>query len=311
MKRIYHGKNLEIGIYPSGKDQAEVGMYVELDNQGWKSNLFVPDSTIARLVTREMYYSMVCEFYPDDFQSRPSTPDSAVVFKKVRRRSSSSRSRKSPHEIGVEAEVYDKNIIDSVEVSSMNADIGECRLRVEKAVFHYLQSPDFNFLDSSKIWWDLKYKLVLLYICWKQGLLKLGSVRRESIFTLGDLFSIWKTRSGMNETEMFYTVDNTLTSLGQAVMESVDSNGMVMKMFSNLKSNFWLQDEFGTMGVQNANTVPEVEGQMLLENEQGKIIQVVLVVILFAVLVSGVASFMAENKKIMNILQDIRNNCKS
>jgi hypothetical protein len=306
MKRIYQGRQIEISIYPSGKDQAEVGMYVDMERSGWKSSMFVPDSTFVKLVGREMYYSLVCELFPEDFQSRPNTPE--LVYKRVRRRSSASRSRRTPHEIGVEAEPYDKAIIDSVSLSSSNADTGECRLRVEKALFSVLQS-DYTLTDSKKLWWDLKTGVVLLYVCLKMKLIGFGNISPQSIFSMAELFGIWKTRLGMSSVEMFYENDSTLTGLGQAICEAVRQDGFLYKVLGGARSEYWVADE--GLGVQSVNATPDIDGHLLLETEQGKIVQVVLIVLLFVILVAGVGSFIAENKKVMRLLESLHEKCSN
>jgi len=306
MKRIYQGRTTEISIYPSGKDQAEVGMYVDMERSGWKNSMFVPDSTFVKLVGREMYYSLICELFPEDFQSRPNTPD--LIYKRVKRRSSSSRVRRTPHEIGVEPEPYDKTIIDSVSLSSSNTDTGECRLRVEKALFSVLQS-DYTLTDSKKLWWDFKSNIALLYVCLKMKMLSLGNLTPLSIFTMSELLGVWKTRTGMSSAEMIYESDHTLSGLGQAISEAVRTDGFLYKIMTNVKADYWITDE--GLGVQSVNTTPDIDGHILLESEQGKIIQVVLVVLLFVILVAGVGSFIAENKKVMRLLESLHEKCSN
>jgi len=309
MKRVYQGKTVEVVIFPSGKDQSEAGMYVEMEKQGWKKNLFIPDSTIARIIGREMYYAMVCEFFPDDFQTRPCTPETGVVFRRIRKRSSSSRIRMTPQEAGVEAEPYDKGIIDSVEQSSQIADIGQARLRVEKTVFQSIQAHETSFESADKMWWDVKFKITLLIISWKYGLLRVSESDKENIHTIGELFSHWKERAGMNEKELFFEKDQTLTPLGQGITDSIDPQGAVYRILQACNSHFWLQDEVITL--QATNSSPDIDGHMLLSIDQSRILQIVLVVILFGVLVAGVGSFITENKKIMKMLETIKQECKT
>lgn len=306
MKRIYQGRKTEISIYPSGKDQTEVGMYVDMERSGWKNSMFVPDTTFAKLVGREMYYSLVCELFPEEFQTRPNTPE--MIHKRVKRRSSSTRARKTPNEVGVEPEAYDKTIVDSVSLSYSNADTGECRLRVEKALFSVLQT-DYTLTDSKKLWWDFKTNIVLLYVCLKMKLIGLGNVAPNSIFTMSELFGIWKTRLGMSSDEMFYESDHTLTGLGQAVAGAVRTDSFLYKVLSAVKSDYWITDE--GLGVQSVNTSPDIDGHLLLESEQGKIVQVVLVILLFVILVAGVGSFIAENKKVMKLLESLHEKCSN
>lgn len=306
MKRVYQGRITEVSIYPSGKDQSEVGMYIDMEKSGWKNSMFVPDSTIAKLIGREMYYSLICELFPEDFQSRPNTPE--LIYKRVRRRSSSSRMRKTPHEVGVEPEPYDKSLIDSITISSSNPDTGECRLRVEKALFGVLQT-DFTLTDSKKLWWDLKTNIVLLYVCLKMSFIGFGNIPKKSIFTMMELFGIWKTRMGMSSSEMFYENDNTLTGLGQAVADAVRQDGFLYKVLSSARSEFWISDE--GLGVQSVNAAPDIDGHLLLESEQGKIIQVILIILLFVILVAGVGSFIAENKKVMRLLESLHEKCSN
>lgn len=309
MKRIYQAKTIEIVIYPSGKDQSETGMYIDMEKQGWKKNLFVPDSSIARIMGREMYYAMICEFFPDDFQNRPCTPESGVIFRRIRKKSSSSRIRMTPQEACVEADPYDKGIIDSVEQSSQNADIGESRLRVEKSVFQSIQGGGSGFDSAERMWWDIKFKMTLLIICWKYGLLKIDKKLRDEISTIGELFNTWRTKGGLTDSEMFFEKDQTLTSLGQAIVDSIDQNSILYRLLGECKSNFWLQDEI--IALQATNSTPDIDGHMLMSIDQSRILQIVLVIILFGVLVAGVGSFITENKKIMKMLEDIRKECKA
>lgn len=309
MKRIYQGKTVEAAIFPSGRDQSETGMYVEMERQGWRKTLFVPDSSIARIIGRELYYAMVCEFFPEDFQTRPCIPETGIVFRRIRKRSSSSRIRMTPQEAGVEAEPYDKCIVDSVEQSSQNADIGQARLKVEKTVFQCIQSQDPAFDSAEKMWWDIKFKMALLIICWKYGLLKISETDKDGIHTIGDLFTHWKTRSGMNERELFFEKDQTLTPLGQAIMESLNPQGVVYRVLQTCNSHFWLQDEI--IALQATNSTPDIDGHMLLSIDQSRILQILLVVVLFGVLVAGVGSFITENKKVLKMLETIRKDCKT
>jgi len=309
MKRVYQAKTIEIVIYPSGRDQSETGMYIDMERNGWSRHVFLPDTTLARIVGREMYYAMVCEFFPDDFQTRPCTPEAGIIFRRIRKKSSSSRIRMTPQEMGVEADPYDKSIVDSVEQSSQTADIGESRLRVEKSVFQSIHGNEASFESASKLWWDIKFKLVLLIICWKYGLLKLGSRGSEDVETIGELFSLWKTRDGMNHGELAFEKDSTLTSLGQAIVDSVDQNGILYRLVGPCRANYWLQDEI--IALQASNSIPDVDGHMLLSIDQSRILQIVLVIILFGVLVAGVGSFIMENKKIMKMLEDIKKDCKT
>lgn len=304
MKRVYHGRKTEITIYPSGKDQSEVGMYVDIEKEGWKNSMFVPDTTLAKLIGREMYYSLVCELFPDDFTSRPNTPE--LVYKRVKRRSSSSRIRKTPHEVGVEAEPYDKTIVDSISISSSTVEMGECRLRVERALFSVLQT-DNTLNDSNKLWWNFKASIILLYVCLKQKLVGYGNLSPGSIFNMSELFGVWRTRVGMSSSEMIYDADNTLTNLGQAVVDAVRTDGFIFKVLSSSRSEYWIADD--GVGVQSVNTSPDIDGHLLIESEQGKIVQVMLIVLLFVILVAGVGSFIAENKKVMRLLESLHEKC--
>lgn len=304
MKRIYQGRKTEIAIYPSGKDQTEVGMYIDIEKGEWKNSMFVPDTTLAKLIGREMYYSIVCELFPDDFHSRPNTPD--IVYRRVKRRSSSSRIRKTPNEVGVEAEPYDKTIVDSVSISSSTTEMGECRLRVERSVFSVLQT-DISLNDSNKLWWNFKTSVILLYVCLKNKLLGFGNLIPNSIFNMSELFGVWRTRMGLSATEMMYESDDTLTNLGQAVTDAVRQDGFVYKVLSTSRSDYWTVDD--GMGVQSVNTSPEIDGHLLIESEQGKIVQVMLIVLLFIILVAGVGSFVAENKKVMRLLESLHEKC--
>ena len=299
MKRNYQGKTVDITIYPSGKDQGETGMYVEMDKQGWKKTLFISDATTARIIGREMYYALVCEFFPDDFQTKPSP--SGVVFRRIRKKSSSTRIRMTPQEAGVEADPYDKDIIDTVEQSSQLADLGEAKLRVEKTVFQSIQG-DGVVESADKMWWDIKFRLTLLVICWKYGLLK--NSHTEEIHTIGELFQFWRTRGGMNEREMYFERDQTLTPLGQAIMDSTEQTKILTRLFRDSKAIFWLHDELVTL--QTTNHLPEIDGHMMMSVEQSRFLQIVLVIILFGVLVVGIGSFITENKKIMRMLEQLK-----
>lgn len=302
MRRIYHGKTIEVTIYPSGKDQSEVGMYVDMIRGGWSHSLFVPDVTLARILGREMYYALVCEFFPNDFQSRPNTPDISFVYRRIRRKSSSSRSRRTPQEMGIEAEPYDKSIVDSVEESSSNADIGEARLRVERSVFQSIQSQDCNYESAEKAWWDIKYRLILIIVCLKHMLLKRPV--DSSVLTNSDLFKFWQTHSGMSDREMYYVEDGTLTQIAQTVMDSISSSNLIYRLLSSSKPHSFLQEDM--MTIQNTNSIPELDGHTVIPLEQSRVIQVVLVIILFGILLAGISSFMMENRKIMNVLQKIQ-----
>lgn len=308
MKRVYHGKTTEIAIFPSGKDQADVGMFVEMERGEWRNSFFIPDVTIARIVGREMYYAMICEFFPNDFISRPSTPmdgSDRMVYKRIRKRSSNTRVRMTPQEVGVEAEPYDKNIVDTVEQSSQNGDIGEARLRVERAVFQSIQMQDCTFDSAEKLWWDVKFKLSLVVVCLKYKLLKIP----PSGDTFSDFFSVWKTFTGMNEREMYFEGDGTLTQLGQVVVDAVEGSGIICRLFGTSKAYSLVHDEMLT--VQNTNPVPDIDGHSLLSVDQSRVVQIILIVILFGVLVAGVGSFSAENRKIMSMLEKIHAKCKS
>ena len=323
MRRVFHGKTMEIAIFPSGKDQGDVGMFVEMERNGWKNSLFIPDSTLARVVGREMYYAMICEFFPNDFTtSRPITPQQhqqspdspgvnppPMVFKRIRKRSSNSRIRMTPQEAGVEAEPYDKNIVDAVEQSSQNGDIGEARLRVERAVFQSIQMQDCNFDSAEKLWWDIKYRLSLIIVCLKYRLLKTVNEEASTLLTFSDVFSLWKERSGMSDKEMYFQEDGTLTQIGQTVVESIDSGSILYRLFGSSKAYSLLHDEM--MTVQNTNPLPDLDGHSMISLDQSRIIQVVLVLILFGVLIAGVGSFSAENRKIMNMLEKIHEKCKA
>jgi hypothetical protein len=306
MRRTYHGKKLEIGIYPSGKDQSEVGMYIELEKEGWKTTMFIPDMSLARVLGREMYYSLVCEFFPNDFTSRPSTPEPTFVYKRIRRRSSNSRIRKTPQEMGVEAEPYDKGIIDSVESSSNNTDLGEAKLRVERTIFQSIQTQECNFDSAEKLWWDIKYKISLIIVCLKYSLVKIPS---QDLPTTGAVFDAWKTHSGLNEGELYYSHDGSLTQLGQAFMESIVKQGIIYRLIGVNKSDVLMNDE--VLKIQNTNTIPELDGVTVSSLTQSRVVQVVLVVVLFGVLVVGVGSFIMENRKVMDMLQRIHEKCKS
>lgn len=308
MRRTFHGKTIQIDIVPSGKDQSEVGMFVDLERNNWKNNLFIPDSTLARLVGREMYYSLVCEFFPSDFQSRPGTPmETNMVYKRIRRRSSSSRMRKTPQEVGVEAEPYDKFIVDSIEQSSSNADIGESRLRVERSVFQSIQTQECDLDSAEKLWWDIKYKLTLIVVCLKYSLVKID--HHHTFVTIGDIFDMWRTLVGFSDKELYYPQDNSLTQLGQAISDAVSRNGILYRLISTSKADSFIQEEMLT--IQNASSMPEIDGHAMINIEQSRLIQVILVVILFGVLVAGVGSFIMENRKVMGMLEKIHEKCKS
>ena len=303
MRRIYHGKTIEITIYPSGKDQSEVGMYVEMNRSGWNHSLFVPDVNLARVLGREMYYALVCEFFPNDFQSRPNTPEVSFVYKRIRRKSSSSRSRRTPQEMGIEAEPYDKSIVDSVEESSSNTDIGEARLRVERSVFQSIQAQDCNYESAEKAWWDIKYKLILLIVCLKHSLIK-HPLDASKIQTNAELFKFWQTHSGMSDREMYYVEDGTLTQLAQVLVDGFGVSSLLYRLLSVSKPHSFLQEDMITL--QNTTSVPELDGHTLIPLEQSRIIQVILVILLFGILLAGISSFMMENRKIMTILKNIQ-----
>lgn len=304
MKRSFQANSLDIGIYPSGKDQTEVGMYVELERKGWKKNLFVPDATIARLVGREIYYALVCEFFPDDFQTRPTTPD-PVIYRRIRRKSSSSRIRRTPHEVGVEAEPYDKGIVDVVAQSSHITEIGEAKLRVEKVVFQSIQNQFYPAMDNAdSLWWDIKHNLTLLVVCWRTSLLVIPEDMREEVQTLGEAFALWRSMRGLNTREMTYESDGTLTALGNGVVEAISPTGTLNRLFASCRIHRWFTDD--EMMVQAAMSAPEVDGQMLLSLDQSRAIQIVLVIILFGVLVAGVGSFISENRKMMRMIEALR-----
>lgn len=305
MKRLYHGKTIEIALYPSGKDQADVGMFVDVERSGWKNSMFISDSVVARVVGREMYYALVCEFFPNDFQSRPHTPDLAMVYKRIRKRSSSSRIRKTPQEVGVEAETYDKGIIDAVEQSSLNADIGEARLRVERSVFQSIQTQECDFQTADRIWWDIKFKITLIVVCLKYRLLN-PPVDHGSTF--GEIFHFWRGRSGMSEREMYHPEDGTLTQIGQTIVEGIEDRGIMTRLFGGSRAYGLLNEEL--LVVQNTNAVADLDGHNIMSLDQSRAIQIVLVVILFGVLVAGVGSFLMENRKIMNLLEKIHDKCK-
>jgi hypothetical protein len=305
MKRVYHGKTIEIGIYPSGRDQADVGMFVDMERNGWKNSIFIPDTIMARVIGREMYYALVCEFFPNDFQSRPSTPEMAMVYKRIRKRSSSSRIRKTPQEFGVEAEPYDKGIIDAVEQSSLNADIGEARLRVERSVFQSIQDGLSSTETADRIWWDVKFKITLIVVCLKYHLLNPPS---DHGLTFGEIFQFWRNRTGMSDREMYHQEDGSLTQIGQSVVEGVESKGMLGRLLGGCRAYGLLNEELLT--VQNTNAFPEIEGQSTMTVDQSRIIQIILVIILFGVLVAGVGSFLMENRKIMGLLEKIHDKCK-
>lgn len=302
MKRLYHGISTEISITPSGKDQSEVGMYVDLERSGWKNSIFIPDSTIARVIGREMYYALICEFFPNDFQSRPNTPQEyGMVYKRVRRRSSNTRLRMTPQEVGVEAEPYDKHIVDTVVQSSQPADIGEARLRVERSVFQSIQMQECDFDSAEKLWWDIKFKISMLIVCIKQGLLKIP-VGKDTC-TFNEVFDFWKSRQGMSDKEMYHNEDGTLTQIGQSVIDTIETGNILYRLLSSLKAYTLFNDD--TLTVHGTNTLPELNENAMLSLDQSRIVQVVLIVILFAVLIAGVSSFSAENKKIMNMLNKI------
>jgi hypothetical protein len=306
MRRTYHGKKLEVSIYPSGKDQSEVGMFVELEKEGWKTTMFIPDMSLARVLGREMYYSLVCEFFPNDFISRPSTPEPTFVYKRIRRRSSNSRIRKTPQEMGIEAEPYDKPMIDSVESSSNNTDLGEARLRVERTIFQSIQTQECNFDSAEKLWWDIKYRLSLIIVCLKYSLLRIPS---QDLPTTGAVFDVWKTHSGLSEGELVYSHDHSLTQLGQALVESVSKHGILYRLIGMNKSDVLMNDD--VLKIQNTNTIPEVDGVIVNSLTQSRVVQVILVVVLFGVLVVGVGSFIMENRKVMDMLERIHEKCKS
>lgn len=307
MKRVYHGKTTEIAIVPSGKDQTDVGMFIEMERSGWKNSIFIPDSTVARIIGREMYYALICELFPNDFQSRPSTPqDFGIIYKKVRRRSSNTRIRMTPQEVGVEADPYDKNIVDEVIQSSQNADIGEARLRVERSVFQSIQMQECDFDSAEKLWWDIKFKLSLMIVCLKYGLLKIAG---DSLNTFGDVFNYWKGRNGMSEREMYYPEDGTLTQIGQSIFEAIDNTGIIWRLLSVSKSHPLLNEEM--LMVQNTNAIPELDGHTALSLDQSRLIQIILIILLFGVLIVGVGSFSSENRKIMNMLDKIHKECKA
>jgi hypothetical protein len=308
MRRTFHGKTVQIDIVPSGKDQSEVGMFVELERNNWKNHLFVPDSTLARLVGREMYYSLVSEFFPNDFQSRPGTPmETNMVYKRIRRKSSSSRMRKTPNEVGIEAEPYDKFIVDSIENSSTNADIGESRLRVERSVFQSIQTQECDLDSAENLWWDIKYKLTLIIVCLKYSLIKID--HNHNFATAGDIFDVWRTLTGFSDKELYYAQDNSLTQLGQAIADAISRNGILYRLISTNKSDSFLQED--ALMIQSTSSMPEIDGQMAINIDQSRTIQVILVVILFGVLVAGVGSFIMENRKVMGMLEKIHEKCKS
>jgi len=305
MKRVYHGKTIEITLYPSGKDQADVGMFVDMERGGWKNSIFIPDTVIARVVGREMYYALVCEFFPNDFQSRSNTPDFAVVYKRIRKRSSSSRVRMTPQEAGVEAEPYDKVIIDAVEQSSLNADIGEARLRVERSVFQSIQAQNCDFDTADRIWWEIKFKLTLIVVCLKYQLI---NPPVDTGLTFGEIFQYWRGRSGMSDREMYHPEDGTLTQIGQSLVEGVDERGMLNRLLGGCRAYGLLHEELLT--VQNTNAIPELDGHSMISLDQSRVIQIILVVLLFGVLVAGVSSFLMENRKVMALLEKIHEKCK-
>jgi len=306
MRRTYHGKKLEVSILPSGKDQTEVGMFVELEKEGWKTVMFVPDASLARLMGRELYYSLVCEFFPNDFTSRPSTPDASFVYKRIRRRSSNSRLRKTPQEIGIEAEPYDKSIIDSIETSSNNTDLGEAKLRVERTIFQSIQTQECDFDSAEKLWWDIKYRLSLIIVCLKYSLVR---IPQKDLLTMGAVFDLWKSHSGLNEAELYYTQDGSLTPLGQAFVESICKQSILYRLIGINKSDNLVNDD--VLKIQNTSTIPDIDGAMATSLAQNRVMQVFLVVILFTVLVVGVGSFVMENRKVMTMLQKIHEKCKS
>jgi hypothetical protein len=305
MKRVYHGKTIEITLYPSGKDQADVGMFANVERSGWKNSVFIPDTVIARVMGREMYYALVCEFFPSDFQSRPNTPDFGMVYKRIRKRSSSSRVRMTPQEVGVEAEPYDKVIVDAVEQSSLNADIGESRLRVERSVFQSIQTQECDFDSADRIWWEIKFKLTLLVVCIKYRLLTPPS---DQGMTFGDIFKFWRGRPGMSEREMYHPEDGTLTQIGQSVVEGIDEKGMMARLLGGCRAYGLLNEEL--LMVQNTDAAQDLDGHNMLSIDQSRFIQIILVILLFGVLVAGVGSFLMENRKVMALLEKIHNKCK-
>jgi hypothetical protein len=108
---------------------------------------------------------------------------------------------------------------------------------------------------------------------------------------------------------MYYSQDGTLTPLGQVFVDSVCKQSILYRLVGINKSDSLLNEDI--LKIQNANTIPDVDGIAIQSLTQSRIVQVFLVVILFAVLVVGVGSFIMENRKMMGLLQKIHEKCKS
>jgi uncharacterized membrane protein YraQ (UPF0718 family) len=113
----------------------------------------------------------------------------------------------------------------------------------------------------------------------------------------------------MSDREMYYVEDGTLTQIAQVLVDGFGVSSLLYRLLSGSKPHSFLQEDMITL--QNTTSVPELDGHTLIPLEQSRIIQVILVVILFGILLAGISSFMMENRKIMTILKSIQSKIDS
>lgn len=311
-ERIYEGKTLKIIMKPTRKEDEKTGIKITIDRQGWTTECIFEDSTLSSYLGLEMYYVCVKRLaierdYPPmkNFRtdvikpnSRPTSPTSPTDNKELN---------------NYQYRFWDDSIIDGVTHSSSKTDIGSAEIRLDQAMFHLIQRfktdrSTTNPMQSDGLWWEIKYHCALINICLWLGLLKTENV----IKTFGELCGDWKTHiRTVSEFLIIYENNWSLNTLGRGVQEAVSTNSFLYYLCSESMSELWSRP--------NNNNVIRLLTTSTLEYPSGgdetifstgntdRLIQIILVIAIFTVVITGSLTIVSENKRIVNTLREIKN----
>lgn len=311
-ERIYEGKTTKIRMWPTDSSDKDVGIKIELDRKGWKTTCLFNDATLASYIGLEMYRACVKKLSNNittvvsnrgaaHRTSRPRSPVSGTISPTPQQSSAG-----FPSVVG-----YDESILQAVERSSSQTDTGSAEVRLEQTVFQLMKSfktdrSSTNPVVSDGLWWELKYHSAIISVCLWLGLLK-GDPNKNRTF--GELTGEWNEQlKTVSEFLVQYDGHWTLNTFGRAVQEAISMHSFLYYLCSDAVSDHWNKPNASSMiTMMNASASLDTVTD---ESTANRIIQIILVSLIFIIVIIGTASIVSENRRVTRLLNEIKSSMK-
>jgi hypothetical protein len=311
-ERIYEGKTTKIRMWPTDSSDKDVGIKIELDRKGWKTTCLFGDSILCSYLGLEMYRACVKKLSNNTTTvvssrgaahrpQRPRSPVSGTISPTPQQSSTGFPSIVS----------YDESILQAVERSSSQTDTGSAEVRLEQTVFQLMKSfktdrSSTNPVVSDGLWWELKYHSAVISVCLWLGLLKGDSNKNR---TFGELTGEWNEQlKTVSEFLVQYDGHWTLNTFGRAVQEAISMHSFLYFLCSDTVSDHWNKPNSSSMiTMMNASASLDTVTD---ESTSNRIIQIVLVSLIFIIVIIGTASIVSENRRVTRLLNEIKSSMR-